>query len=246
MRAGWIRPSEIRRLRAVLAISRRMGSKHEMTTASGVSSMMMSTPVSVSRVRMLRPSRPMIRPFISSLGRLTVVTVTSEATSVASRWIVVIRTSRAFLSAREPRLLLDEIDRDLRVVARLVLEALHEQLLRLRPAESRDPLQFRGDPLAFLLQRRLCLGRFSLPVAERPLLLLEGSRLAFLGFLPSEGGAVQRAGARSCRSRVSFSSWLRSRSSWSLLSSIASFFFASASLSASLTTREAFCSADES
>ena len=99
MRAGWIRPSEIRRLSAVLAISRRMGSKHEMTTASGVSSMMMSTPVSVSRVRMLRPSRPMIRPFISSLGRLTVVTVTSEATSVASLWMVVIRMSRAFLSA---------------------------------------------------------------------------------------------------------------------------------------------------
>ena len=99
IRAGWIRPSEMSRLRAVLAISLRMGSKQEMTTASGVSSMMMSTPVSVSRVRMLRPSRPMIRPFISSFGRLTVVTVTSEATSVASRWMVVMRMSRALLSA---------------------------------------------------------------------------------------------------------------------------------------------------
>ena len=99
IRAGWILPSEMRRLRAVLAISLRMGSKHEMTTASGVLSMMMSTPVRVSRVRILRPSRPMIRPFISSFGRLTVVTVTSEATSVASRWIVVMRMSRALRSA---------------------------------------------------------------------------------------------------------------------------------------------------
>ena len=37
------------------------------------------------------------------------------------------------------------------------------------------------------------------------------------------------------RSRVSFSSWLRSRNNWSLLSSIASFFFASASRRASPT-----------
>ncbi len=151
-----------------------MGSKHEMTTASGVSSMMMSTPVRVSRVRMLRPSRPMILPFISSLGRLTVVTVISEATSVARRWIVVISTSRAFLSAVSLCLLLDEVDRHLRVVARLVLEALDEHLLRFRPAEARDPLEFGGDPLAFLLQCGLPVGRFSLPVAERPLLLLEG------------------------------------------------------------------------
>ena len=49
--------------------------------ASGVSSMMRSTPVSVSMVRMLRPSRPMMRPFISSLGRGTTLTV-SSATGV--------------------------------------------------------------------------------------------------------------------------------------------------------------------
>ena len=39
------------------------------TTVSGVSSMIRSTPVACSRARMLRPSRPMIRPFISSDGR---------------------------------------------------------------------------------------------------------------------------------------------------------------------------------
>ena len=51
------------------ATSRRTGSKHETTTVSGVSSMMTSTPVASSNARMFRPSRPMMRPFISSFGR---------------------------------------------------------------------------------------------------------------------------------------------------------------------------------
>ena len=42
-----------------------------------------STPVSVSMVRMLRPSRPIIRPFISSLGSGTTETVASETVSAA-------------------------------------------------------------------------------------------------------------------------------------------------------------------
>ncbi len=78
IRAGWIRPFWMSRSRERRAISRRTGSKPEMTTTSGVSSMIMSTPVRFSRVRMLRPSRPMIRPFISSDGRETVVMVLSE------------------------------------------------------------------------------------------------------------------------------------------------------------------------
>ena len=44
------------------AISRRIPSKDESTTACGVSSMMNSTPVRFSSARMLRPSRPMIAP----------------------------------------------------------------------------------------------------------------------------------------------------------------------------------------
>ena len=35
------------------------------------------TPVAASSARMLRPSRPMMRPFMSSLGRVTAVTVCS-------------------------------------------------------------------------------------------------------------------------------------------------------------------------
>ena len=63
--------------------------------ASGVSSMMRSTPVRVSMVRMLRPSRPMMRPFISSLGRGTTLTVISATWSAAHRWMAWATTSRA-------------------------------------------------------------------------------------------------------------------------------------------------------
>ena len=51
-----------------VAISRRTGSKAERIMASGVSSTMISIPVAASSALMLRPSRPMIRPFISSFN----------------------------------------------------------------------------------------------------------------------------------------------------------------------------------
>ena len=54
-----------------------------MTTASGVSSMMRSTPVAASSARTLRPSRPMMRPFMSSDGSGTVATVRSTTYSLA-------------------------------------------------------------------------------------------------------------------------------------------------------------------
>ena len=44
---------------------------------------------------MLRPSRPMIRPFISSLGRWMTLTVCSAVWSAATRWMAVTMTSRA-------------------------------------------------------------------------------------------------------------------------------------------------------
>ena len=67
--------------------------------ASGVSSMIRSTPVMVSSVRMLRPSRPMMRPFISSLGRGTTETVASATWSAAQRWMAPEMSSRAMVSA---------------------------------------------------------------------------------------------------------------------------------------------------
>ena len=69
------------------ATSRRTPSKPESTTALGVSSMMKSTPVRFSSARMLRPSRPMIRPFMSSEGSWTTDTVVSAAWLAARRCI---------------------------------------------------------------------------------------------------------------------------------------------------------------
>jgi hypothetical protein len=57
-----MRPSATSFSSVMRAISRRTPSKADSATAPGVSSMMMSTPVIVSSERMLRPSRPKMRP----------------------------------------------------------------------------------------------------------------------------------------------------------------------------------------
>ena len=72
-----MRPSAMSLLRATRATSRRIVSKALTMTTPGVSSMITSTPVAFSKARMFRPSRPMIRPFISSLGMSTVLVVVS-------------------------------------------------------------------------------------------------------------------------------------------------------------------------
>jgi hypothetical protein len=92
---GWIRPSCTSFSRVMRADSRRTGSKLLRTTASGVSSMMMFTPVVASKARMLRPSRPMIRPFMSSLGNAKTLTVDSAVCSEATRWIAIVKILRA-------------------------------------------------------------------------------------------------------------------------------------------------------
>ncbi len=95
IRAGWMRPSVTSFWMDRRASSRRMGSKLDRMTASGVSSTMMSTPVAISRARMFRPSRPMIRPFMSSEGRSTTETVVSTTCSAAVRWMALDMISRA-------------------------------------------------------------------------------------------------------------------------------------------------------
>ena len=85
IRAGWIRPSLTNSVRVIRAVSRRTGSKQDNSTDSGVSSIITFTPVTCSNARMLRPSRPMMRPFMSSPGRCTAVTTDSEVWSEAMR-----------------------------------------------------------------------------------------------------------------------------------------------------------------
>src|SRR5881397_812112 len=67
-------------------------------TASGVSSMIRSTPVACSSARIFRPSRPMMRPFISSLGMATTETEVSAVCSAATRCIAVTRMLSALLA----------------------------------------------------------------------------------------------------------------------------------------------------
>ena len=141
MRAGWMRPSAISRSIACRAISRRSGSKLERMIAPGVSSTISSTPVAVSSARMFRPSRPMIRPFRSSLGRSTTETVVSMVCSAALRWMAsaticwarTAAVSRASVSSRLTRLAASR-----RASA---LELLQQQLARLLGAQPGDALQ---------------------------------------------------------------------------------------------------------
>ena len=74
-----MRPSSTSFVSVIFATSRRTPSNEESTTALGVSSMMKSTPVRFSSARMLRPSRPMMRPFMSSEGSSTRLAVVSAA-----------------------------------------------------------------------------------------------------------------------------------------------------------------------
>ena len=55
-----------------------------------------------SKARMFRPSRPMIRPFISSPGRCRTETTDSLVCSLATRWMarVTIRRARSSPSRR--------------------------------------------------------------------------------------------------------------------------------------------------
>ena len=99
MRAGWMRPSWSSFSSVSRAISRRTPSKPDSSTAPGVSSMMKSIPVSVSRARMLRPSRPMMRPFSSSDLSSTTDTVVSTAWLEATRCMTAARMLRARRSA---------------------------------------------------------------------------------------------------------------------------------------------------
>ena len=66
-----------------MATSLLNGSKPEMTTASGVSSIIKSIPVKVSNALIFLPSLPIILPFTSSDGNGTIDTVVSAEWSAA-------------------------------------------------------------------------------------------------------------------------------------------------------------------
>ena len=82
-----------------MATSLLNGSNPDKITASGVSSIIKSIPVNVSKVLIFLPSLPIILPFISSLGRATTDTVVSDVWSAAHFCIANPIISLAFLFA---------------------------------------------------------------------------------------------------------------------------------------------------
>ena len=96
--AGWILPSLIRVSNVSLAISLLSGSKLDITIASGVSSIIKSTPVTDSIVLIFLPSLPINLPFISSLGSAITDTVCSLVISAAYFCIVPTSNSLALSS----------------------------------------------------------------------------------------------------------------------------------------------------
>ena len=83
IRPGCILPSLIKVSIVILAISLRSGSNDDKLIASGVSSIIKSTPVTDSIVLIFLPSRPINLPFMSSLGKSIVLTVWLPTTSSA-------------------------------------------------------------------------------------------------------------------------------------------------------------------
>ena len=154
MRAGWMRPSCSSFSSVMRAISRRTPSKPERITAFGVSSMMKSTPVRCSSARMLRPSRPMMRPFMSSAESWTTDTVVSAAWPAAIRCMTTERMLRTRRSAS--RLVSSSIWRTRRAQSWRVWSSssLQQDLLGLRGAQARDALELEHVALARRLRSR--------------------------------------------------------------------------------------------
>ena len=94
---------------------------------------------------MLRPSRPMIRPFISSDGRWTTETVCSAVWSAATRWMAVMTMSRALSWASS---------RAARSMARAILTASCSASSR--TASMRMPLASSADRLATRSRAATC------------------------------------------------------------------------------------------
>ena len=169
--------------RAWRATSRRSGSKAEMTIASGVSSMMRSTPVAASSARMLRPSRPMMRPFRSSEGSSTTDDRRLDDRVGGQPLDRHPDDPAGLLGGLLVGLLLDPPDQPGRLEAGLVLDGLDEVALGVDGRQARNLL----EPLALLVDDGLDLGFLVLEplLLVRDRLLLAGVFL-FLALLLGE------------------------------------------------------------
>ena len=146
---------------------------------------------------MLRPSRPMMRPFSSSDLSSTTDTVVSTAWLDATRCITAARMLRARRSASLARLLLHLPDQAGAVVAQLVLELAHQDLLRLAGAQAGHPLELAQLPRLLGLQLLARVVQVAPPVVERALALARAPAPAARASSPSRAAAPPAAPARS-------------------------------------------------
>ena len=129
------------------------------------------TPVTDSKARMLRPSRPMIRPFISSPGRCSTETTDSLVCSLATRWMARVTILRARFSAVRARLVLDVPDDQRRLALGLVLDAGDQLGLGLLRGQPGGPLQHGA---ALLVQP----AELGAPLVQLPARPAPGQRIA--------------------------------------------------------------------
>ena len=180
---------------------------------------------------MLRPSRPMIRPFISSDGRWTTETVCSAVWSAATRWMAVTTMSRALSWASS---------RALRSIARAILTASCSASSR--TASRRMPLASSADMFGDALERgdllavgagQLLAGlvELALAVQELAVALLEHVRALVELLVALRGGGARGWPSSARRARASSSASRCRRSFSSLASRISSFWRARASAS---------------
>ena len=177
MRAGWMRPSVSSRSSVSRAISRRTPSKPDSSTAPGVSSMMKSIPVSVSSdadVAALAADDPALQ-----LVRLQLHDRHGGLDRVARRHPLHHGGEDA---ASAPvgvlaRLLLHLPDDAGALVAQIVLELAHHDLLRLPGAQAGHALELPQLPRLLGLQLLARVVEVAPPVLQRALALVELMRL---------------------------------------------------------------------
>ncbi len=124
------------------------------------------TPVTDSKARMFRPSRPMIRPFISSLGRCRTLTTLSAVCSLATRWIASTTICRARSSAVGASVVLDVADEQRGLAFGLCLDRLDEFVASRVGGQP-------GDAFELPAPRLLAQEHGRLPLEERGLTFAE-------------------------------------------------------------------------
>ena len=115
---------------------------------------------------MLRPSRPMIRPFMSSDASSTTLTVVSAVWLAATRWSASATRARALRFGVDTRLLLELAHCSGELMANEVLRSLEKLRSRLAERQAADALELTQHLVVARLELLLELLRMDLAVGD--------------------------------------------------------------------------------